>query len=61
MQFDEIIKEIKTTSFETLRIESNDYFEAVILNRELGNFTAGLKKIFGFPVEPAKKKPVIPD
>jgi hypothetical protein len=49
MRFQEIIKEIEKVSFEMLRAEVDDYFEAVILNSELGNFTPKIEKFFGKP------------
>ena len=50
MRFEELIKEIKGVSFDELRSEEADYFEAVILNEELENLNTLLGKYFGPPV-----------
>jgi hypothetical protein len=54
MHFQEIIKEIEKVSFEILRVEVQDYFEAVILNSKLGDFTDKIEKFFGKPRDLSK-------
>lgn len=50
MQFNEIRKELEGAVFDTIRTDSADYFEAVIVNNASANLTAKLDKIFGSPV-----------
>jgi len=56
MQFNELIKEIKTVVFEELRKDEDNYFEAVVSNHRLADLTAILEKSFGLPVWPFKNK-----
>jgi hypothetical protein len=55
MEFTEVKKEIKNVVFDTLRIESDNYFEAVILKDELSQLMERLNKVFGVPVWPSSK------
>ena len=45
--FSDIKTQIKTVGFETLRTESDAYFEVVFLKAKLGEYTAALNGIFG--------------
>ena len=54
MEFGKIREEVKKLSFELLRVDTNDYFEAVIIKEELVKLQMILKKIFGEPAWPAK-------
>lgn len=50
MQFEEMTKEIKSVSFDEIRSDEADYFEAVVTSEELANLNATLTKSFGTPV-----------
>jgi len=56
MQFNEIRKELKGLVFDTLRIDSDNYFEAVIVKNELAELTTRLQRLFGSPVQPSDKR-----
>lgn len=56
MQFSEIKKEIAGVNFETRRLDSDDYFEAVIVKDELLKLTEKLEKFFGPPALSSKSK-----
>lgn len=47
MDFNEIKKEVKNINFDTLRIDRDNYFEAVIVKAELEKLNERLKKFFG--------------
>jgi len=47
LQFSDVIAEIKSIGFETLRADSDGYFEAVFVKAQLDAYTAKLKDIFG--------------
>lgn len=49
MQFNEIRKELEGVVFDNLRIDSHNYFEAVIVNTELAKLAASLERFFGSP------------
>ena len=53
MQFNELIKEIKSAVFDSLRADQENYFEAVVLNTELAKLTAKLENFFGLPLWPS--------
>jgi len=55
MQFNEIRKEVDGVVFDTLRTDSDNYFEAVIVKDELAKLTARLERFFGPPVRPSGK------
>ncbi len=55
MQFNELVKEVKNVNFDTLRMDSDDYFEAVILNSKLANLNTILERFFGPPVWPSRE------
>lgn len=50
MQFEEMIKEVKGVSFDEVRSDEADYFEAVVLNEDMESLNALLGKFFGAPV-----------
>ncbi len=54
MDFSSIKKEIKTLSFEMLRIDSDNFFEAVIIKQEIGKLNLQLKSFLGEPVYPSE-------
>jgi len=47
MDFDKIRAGVKALKFETLRTDSDDYFEAVVIKEELERLSCSLKKFFG--------------
>lgn len=56
MQFKEARKGLEGIVFDKLRIDSGNYFEAVIVKDELAKLTASLEKIFGSPAWPCKSR-----
>ncbi|MBM3244577.1 MAG: hypothetical protein FJZ15_02130 [Candidatus Omnitrophica bacterium] len=54
MQFTDLKKEIKRVDFDTLRLDCDNHFEAVILKNELDKLTVRLEKFFGSPAWPSK-------
>ncbi|PIP20864.1 MAG: hypothetical protein COX40_02455 [Candidatus Omnitrophica bacterium CG23_combo_of_CG06-09_8_20_14_all_40_11] len=56
MQFNEIRKELEGLVFDMLRIDSDNYFEAVIEKNELAKLTARLERLFGSTVWPSDKR-----
>jgi len=56
MRFDELKSEFKEIGFESLRADSDDYFEGVILKDELPKVTDRLGSALGLPVWPSKEK-----
>jgi len=54
--FNAIKKEIKNLSFDSLRENSDNLFEAVIVKDELGKLNLLLKEFFGEPAYPSKDK-----
>jgi len=55
MQFNELINEIKSAVFDSLRSDKESYFEAVFLNDELAKLAPKFEKFFGLPAWPSKK------
>lgn len=55
MEFNEVKKEVKNVVFDTLRMDSDNYFEGVILKDELAQLVDRLSKAFGVPVWPSPK------
>ena len=53
MQFNELINEVKSAVFESLRLDKESYFEAVFLNNELVKLTPKFEKYFGLPAWPS--------
>jgi hypothetical protein len=56
MEFNEIKKEVKDVGFETLRTDSDNFFEAVVIKEELDKLNERLKNFFGEPAWPSKDK-----
>ena len=54
MQFKELTKEVKRINFDTLRLDCDNHFEAVILKNELDKLTIRLEKFFGLPAWPSR-------
>lgn len=54
IRFDELTTAVKTVSFDELRVDEPDYFEAVVLNVKLPSLTLELEKFFGVCVWPSK-------
>ena len=56
MEFDKIKAEVKKVELDTMRMDSENYFEAVISNARLEGVVRVLEGIFGAPVWPSGKK-----
>ncbi|MGD0336500.1 MAG: hypothetical protein ABSB18_05305 [Candidatus Omnitrophota bacterium] len=56
MDFNQIRKEVKSLNFEQTRADCENYFEAVLIKKELGKLTNMLESLFGFPAWPSKNK-----
>ncbi|MDO8536530.1 MAG: hypothetical protein Q7S30_05965 [Candidatus Omnitrophota bacterium] len=56
MEFDNIKAEIKKVELDTTRMDSDDYFEAVIGKARLEGVVRVLENIFGAPAWPSDKK-----
>ena len=56
MQFNEIRKELEGVVFDELRIDSHNYFEAVVVNTELAKLTVRLQRVFGSPAWPSQNR-----
>ena len=56
MDFTKIKEGIKSISFDTLRMDCDNNFEAVIVREELAKLTGRLEKFFGLPVFPSKNR-----
>jgi len=54
MEFREIREKLEGIVFDTLRLDEDGHFEAVVIKDELANLTDRLEKIFGPPVCPSK-------
>ncbi len=59
MEFDELISELKLFTFDEVRVDKEDFFEAVIRKKDLDALNAKLVSIFGVLVWPPEKK--LPD
>jgi len=56
MEFNQIKKEVKDLGCETLRTDSDNFFEAVVIKEELAKLNERLKNFFGEPAWPSKDK-----
>ena len=56
MEFNEIRQGLKEIPFSTLRMDSDNYFEAVIAKNEITRLTEALNKFFGSPAFPSSSK-----
>lgn len=57
MQFNELIKEVKTVVFEELRKDEDNYFEAVVVKGELARLTPIIEKFLGSPIPSSQLPP----
>lgn len=55
MQFTELKDGLKKINFDSLRVDSEDYFEAVVLSAELSKLTACLNSCLGPPAWPSQQ------
>ncbi len=55
MDFKEIKKELGRVNFQTLRVDKENYFEAVFVKDELVKLVPVLQQIFGEPAEHSDK------
>jgi len=56
MKFEEVKKALGKVVFETVRSDSDSYFEAVVVKKELGSLMGVLEDNFGSPVGPSTKE-----
>lgn len=56
MQFSEIRKELGAVVFNTLRADTDNYFEGVVVKEELVKLAGILEKFFGSPALPSNNK-----
>jgi len=56
MQFADLRKEVKAAVFEQVRVDSEDYFEGVILKENLEGLITRLNGIFGPALWPSKEE-----
>ncbi len=56
MDFNELKNEVKAIPLDTLRLDCDNNFEAVIVREELEKLTNRLEKFFGSPVFPSKER-----
>ena len=56
MDFSEVKKEVKDINFDMLRMDKDDYFEAVVVKEELEKLQERLKKFFIEPISPSKDR-----
>lgn len=54
MKFIELKDEVKAVKFDTLRLDCDNHFEAVVVKAELDKLTARLERFFGSPAWPSK-------
>jgi hypothetical protein len=56
MTFKDLMEELKGIDFDAIRVDSYNYFEAVILRDRIPLLKEKLDKVFGEPVCPSEKK-----
>ena len=56
MEFNEVRQGLKEIPFETLRMDRDNYFEAVIVKNEMTRLNEALNRFFGSPVFPSLSK-----
>lgn len=56
MEFKEVREALKGIAFETVRVDSDNYFEAVIVNNNLPGLSNKLDGLFGKAVWPGKNR-----
>ena len=54
MDFSALKNDLRQVIFETMRMDCDNYFEAVVLKDELAKLVSRLEQFFGIPVLPAK-------
>jgi hypothetical protein len=54
MEYAELKESIKSLELETVRVESRNYFEAVMSNEHQATLNTSLKKFFGNPIWPSE-------
>jgi hypothetical protein len=54
MEFDELKKEVKAVPLDTLRLDVDNNFEAVVVKKEIAKLKERLEKFFGAPAFPSK-------
>ena len=53
MQFEKFKEQVKTVDFESVRVDAEDYFEAVINGSRMKALTSCLEKLLGKPALPS--------
>ncbi len=56
MKFEDLIKDIKSLEFGELRADNDDFFEGVILKKDLEALNSKLVSFFGAPAWPSSTK-----
>ncbi len=56
MEFNKLKTELKSAQLDTLRIDNDDYFEAVIKSSHLNGIIHILEGVFGPPAQPSRNK-----
>lgn len=56
MKFDELRDHVKNVRFDELRMDSDNYFEAVVIREELNKLTTRLESFFGNPAWPSSNR-----
>ena len=57
MGFDDLREQLKAGCFDTLRIDCDNFFEAVVIHDEVQKLTERLERFFGEPVWPSPNRP----
>jgi len=52
MEFEKLINRLKNIAFQEIRVQSADYFEAVVVKEKLSELGMNLSGVFGSPVWP---------
>ena len=56
MDFDEIRNSVKDIKLDSLRLDCDNHFEAVVVKEEMDKLTARLDSFFGPPAFPSKNR-----
>jgi len=56
VDFEQVKKRVKELQFDTVRLDSDDIFEAVIIKKNIGQLISLLESFFDLPVFPSKNK-----
>jgi hypothetical protein len=54
VKFSDVLKEVKNASYDQVRTDSADYFEGVLLKKNLAKLIAALNEIFGPALWPSQ-------